>query len=273
MAASTYDEVLRRLLAHEGGYTNHPSDPGGPTNYGITIHDYRKYVKRTATAADVRAMKLDEAKAIYRAKYWNALRCDELPAGVDYSVFDYGVNSGVGRSGKVLRRVVGLRDTTHAVTDEVLRAIAKRDPKALVIAINDERRRFLKSLKTWPVFGAGWGRRVAEVKAFSLQLTERPPRVPAPRAIPSEAAPAKGVVPVPKALQKITTVAPIAAGGITATTLHGAGSDPWTIVAIGGGFVLIAGLGWVAFHWWQQRRQNAHTPGFEPVPAEQGRVP
>ena len=96
MAASTYDEALRRLLAHEGGYTNHPSDPGGPTNFGITIYDYRKYVKPNATAADVRAMKLDEAKAIYRTKYWAAQRCDELPAGVDYSIFDYGVNSGIG---------------------------------------------------------------------------------------------------------------------------------------------------------------------------------
>ena len=86
MAKWTYDEALRRLLAHEGGYTNHPSDPGGPTNFGITIHDYRKYVKPNATAADVKAMRLDEAKTIYRAKYWNAMRCDELPAGVDYCV-------------------------------------------------------------------------------------------------------------------------------------------------------------------------------------------
>ena len=84
MTASNYDEALRRLLAHEGGYTNHPSDPGGPTNFGITIADYRKYVKPDATAADVRAMKIDEAKTIYRKRYWDAQRCDELPAGVDY---------------------------------------------------------------------------------------------------------------------------------------------------------------------------------------------
>jgi lysozyme family protein len=90
MAASSYDAALARLLAHEGGYTNHPADPGGPTNFGITIFDYRKYVKPDATAADVRAMKLDEAKAIYRAKYWVAQRCNELPAGVDYATFDYG---------------------------------------------------------------------------------------------------------------------------------------------------------------------------------------
>ena len=163
MAASTYDEALRRLLAHEGGYTNHPSDPGGPTNFGITIYDYRKYVKPNATAADVRAMKLDEAKAIYRAKYWNAQRCDELPAGVDYSVFDYGVNSGIGRSGKVLRRVVGLPDNTHVVTDEVLRAVGKRDPKAIVVAINDERLRLPQAPEDLAGVRRGLGRARREV--------------------------------------------------------------------------------------------------------------
>lgn len=269
MAASTYDEALRRLLTHEGGYTNHPSDPGGPTNFGITIHDYRKYLKPNATAIDVRAMKLDQARAIYRSKYWNAQRCDDLPAGVDYSIFDYGVNSGIKRSGKVLRRVVGLSDNTSTVTDQVLEAVAKRNPQALVIAINDERLRFLKNLKTWPVFGTGWGRRVAEVKAFSLRLVDHPTvaNVPAPHPLPSETAPAKGVVPVPKGLQKLSTATPIAAGGATATTLHDSGHDPWTIVAVAGGFVLVAGIGWVAFHWWQRRKQDAPTPGLVPVPA------
>lgn len=170
MAASSYDAALARLLAHEGGYSNDAADPGGPTNFGITIFDYRKYVKPDATAADVRAMKLDEAKAIYRAKYWAAQRCDELPAGVDYAVFDYGVNSGIGRSGRVLRRCLKLSDTSAAVTGEVIAAARAADAKALVMAICEERLRFLQRLSTWSVFGRGWGRRVAEVKTFSLQL-------------------------------------------------------------------------------------------------------
>lgn len=175
MASSTYDEALRRLLAHEGGYTNHPSDPGGPTNFGITIHDYRKYVKPGATAADVKAMTVSEAKAIYRAKYWDAQRCDELPAGVDYAVFDYGVNSGIGRSGKVLRRVLKLADNTSTVNGAVVAAANARDAKQLVSAICDERLRFLQSLKTWSVFGKGWGRRVAEVRATALAMAAAPP--------------------------------------------------------------------------------------------------
>ena len=86
MAASYYDASLARLLAHEGGYTNHPADPGGPINFGITIADYRKYVKPEATAAEVQAMTVGEAMAIYRKRYWDALRCDELPAGVDIEI-------------------------------------------------------------------------------------------------------------------------------------------------------------------------------------------
>lgn len=135
----TYDTALARLLVHEGGYTDHPADPGGPTNFGITIYDYRKYVKRNATAADVRAMKLNDAKSIYRAKYWDAQRCDELPAGVDYAVFDYGVNSGIGRSGKVLRRVLKLPDNTSAASDALIAATRAAEAKALIVAICDER--------------------------------------------------------------------------------------------------------------------------------------
>lgn len=189
MATSSYDAALARLLQHEGGYTNHPSDPGGPTNFGITIHDYRKHVKPGATAADVKAMTLDEAKRIYRSKYWDAQRCDELPAGVDYAVFDYGVNSGIGRSGKVLRRCLNLPDDSSVVNDHVVAAAKADDAKALVAAICDERLRFLQRLKTWDVFGKGWGRRVAEVKAHSLTLAaDQAVKHVAPEAAPVAAA-------------------------------------------------------------------------------------
>jgi len=178
MAASSYERALARLLAHEGGYTNHPSDPGGPTNFGITLRDYRAYVMPGATAADVRAMRREEAERIYRARYWDALRCDDLPAGVDYAVFDYGVNSGVGRGGKVLRRVLKLADTTSTVSDGVIAAARAADAKALVASICDERLRFLKSLKTWSVFGKGWERRVSEVRAAALAMAAAPSIAP-----------------------------------------------------------------------------------------------
>jgi lysozyme family protein len=184
MSASNYAECLRRLLLHEGGYSNNPSDPGGPTNFGITLADYRKYIKPNAGALDVRAMKVDEAKAIYKSKYWDALQGDRLPSGVDDSIFDYGVNSGIARAGKVLRRVLKLPDDDWKVTPEVMAALNKADAPAIIAAISNERLRFLKGLNTWPVFGVGWERRVAEVRAFSLALAAQQlpstPAAPAP---------------------------------------------------------------------------------------------
>lgn len=183
-----YDESLRRLLKHEGGYTNHPSDPGGPTKYGITIHDYRKYVNKSGTAADVKAMTLEQAMGIYRARYWDSQKCDLLPSGVDYAIFDYGVNSGIGRSGKVLRRLLGMPDNTHVITNAVVSAANKRDAAELVKAICDERLAFLKRLRTWPTFGKGWGRRVAEVRAHALKLAGNPPQ-PDVEPVPEEDSP------------------------------------------------------------------------------------
>lgn len=224
-------------------------------------------MKPNDTAADVRAMTVGEAKVIYRKRYWDAQRCDELPAGVDYSVFDYGVNSGIGRSGKVLRRVVGLLDTTHVVTDEVLRAVAKRDPKALVVAINEERIAFLKRLKTWPVFGKGWSARVAAVKSVSLRMAAQ--QTPAPSIVSdSLPVPGKGAVPAPAAAKKVIvgtgTAAPVAAGGgfwdwIAAHSVETA--------VFGCGVVLIVGGSVYALNRWHQRRQEAAIPETPIVPA------
>lgn len=270
MSASSYDEALRRLLAHEGGYVNHPSDPGGPTNFGITLVDYRRYRKSDATAADVRAMKIDDAKAIYRAKYWNAQRCDDLPPGVDYSIFDYGVNSGTGRTGKVLRRVVGLSDKTSVVTDDVLRAVAKRDTKALIAAINDERLAFLKHLSTWPVFGAGWNRRVAEVRSVSLRMAAQ--TRPMPSVVTDIApAPGKGAVPAPATVKKVIvgtgTAAPVAAGG---SHWDWIAAHPWETGAIAGGVALAVGGSIYVLSRWHQRAQEAAIPNTPVVPALAG---
>jgi len=266
MAASSYDAALARLLVHEGGYTNDSSDPGGPTKFGITIYDYRKYVKPNATAADVRAMKLEEAKAIYRSKYWDAQRCDELPAGIDYAVFDYGVNSGVGRSGKVLRRCVKLADASSAVSEAVIAAARAADAKTLIVGICDERLRFLKSLRTWPAFGKGWGRRVAEVKAFALHLAGEaqtaadvapaPAPVVPPPPLPAGEAHGKGQVPPPGAAQQGSAGAIVVAGATAAQQAHQAGHSAGVVAAIAA-LAAIAAIGaWVFWHWRQQRQQE-----------------
>lgn len=162
------------VLQSEGGYTNDPEDPGGPTNFGITIYDTRLYVKRDATAADVRALTKAQAVEIYEKKYWDALDADELPAGLDYTVVDYGVNSGVARSGRVLRHVLGLDTANWHVTQEVLDALKHRALTAVIRQVNDERSAFLHRLRTCPRFCPGWNKRVASVKAISLNMAGQP---------------------------------------------------------------------------------------------------
>lgn len=170
---SNYNDCLTRLLKDEGGYSNDAADPGGPTNYGITIADYRMYVNPTATADNIKNMKLDEAKAIYKTKYWGALSCDELPSGVDYVVFDYGVNSGISRSAKVLQRLSGTVDDgiIGAKTIEAVRLV--EDKKKLINDICDERMSFLKHLSTFSVFGKGWTRRVEDGRKFAIALADK----------------------------------------------------------------------------------------------------
>lgn len=257
MSADNYDEAIRRVLASEGGYVNHPSDPGGPTNFGITIADYRKYVKGDASAADVRAMKVDDAKAIYREKYWGAMRCDELPAGVDYCAFDYAVNSGTGRVPKVLQRILGIA-ATGRMDDTTLVAARGRDARALVQAISDERMRFLQGLKTWPVFGKGWAKRVGEVRAAALALADKGAgRIPIRADAPTTPAPGKGVVPVNDGARRGTAGGAIATGGVVAQQSAANGAD-WIVIAV----ILVTALAVAAgalvfWHWHQKRRQDA----------------
>ena len=259
MSASSYDAALARVLAHEGGYSNEAADPGGPTNFGITIFDAQKYAGefgwiagRRVTAADVKGMPLDFAKRVYRAKYWDAQRCDELPAGVDYAVFDYGVNSGIGRSGKVLRRVLGLPDNDWHTSDAVLSALARWDVRQVIDAICDERLRFLQSLRTWSVFGKGWGARVAEVRAFALQLASGAAATPS---TPVAARGGKGMVPVAQRAQQGSAGAVVVGGAVAAQQAHQAGANSGTltfIIAVATGLA----IGTYAFWHWRQARQQ-----------------
>ncbi len=267
MSAADYDACESRLLVHEGSrYTDgvHPYDPGGPTRWGITLEDARLHWKRGATADDVRTMPVEVAKVIYRDKYWiaNALNCDDLPAGVDDSLFDYRVNSGVGRADKVLRRVCGLADNVPNAT--LLSVLGKRDPKAVVNAINDERLKFLQTLEIWPTYKGGWTTRVAQVRAFSLQLAAGgAPRLPAPA--PQVQTAPKGQVAKPSAAPVIVagTGAAAASGGF----LHWIGAHPGITVAlltIAAALLLYVVNRIDKSH---QAKQEAPTPGIVPVPA------
>lgn len=265
MAKENLHACTVRLLKHEGGYSNHPSDPGGPTNWGITIADARRYWKAHATAADVKAMPKGIAIGIYDTKYWDAQRCDDLHSGVDDSIYDYGVNSGIGRSGKVLRRLLGQPDNTSVVTPEVLAAAAKRDPKVLINAINDERMRFLRALRTFPTFGVGWTRRVKEVRAFDLALADKMPKEAEPQITPAPVG--KGVVPPPDAEKKIV----VGTGGGGAAVGGGTFMDwviahPWQSGMIAVGIVAAIVIAFRMLDARNKRQQEAPTPGTEVVP-------
>ena len=167
----TYEEAMVQVYADEGGYSNDAGDPGGPTNYGITIHDARTYWKPNATADDVRHMPKSVAADIYEKHYATPLHYNDLPAGVDYAVLDYGINSGIGRSIRVLQRLVGAH-VDGSIGPETIKDANQMDPIKLINAIYDERLHFLQNLRTWHLFGKGWGRRVNTGRALALELNK-----------------------------------------------------------------------------------------------------
>lgn len=171
----TYHEAMAKVFEDEGGYTNDRADPGGPTNFGITIIDARMYWKHDATAADMRLMPKSVAEEIYNKHYAQPIRYDDLLPGVDYAVLDYGINSGISRAAKVLQRIVGV-EPDGKIGNVTLHAIIDRDSVVVINGIYDERLHFLQGLRTWPVFGKGWGRRVKEGRALALKLAAKYPK-------------------------------------------------------------------------------------------------
>ncbi len=174
----TRTQAMSYVYQDEGGYSNDPGDPGGPTNYGITIIDARKYWKPDATAQDVRNMPKSVAEDIYNKHYLSPLRYDDLPAGVDYAVLDYGINSGISRSAKVLQHIVGVNQD-GVIGPNTLAAIhsSGRSSDYLVNRIYDERLAFLQSLHTWSIFGKGWGSRCTRGRKNALAMVNTKPTV------------------------------------------------------------------------------------------------
>ena len=158
-----WDDSFAAVLKHEGGFVNHPKDPGGMTNLGVTKAAWEAWLVRTATESDMRALTPDAVKPFYKAMYWDKIKGDQLPAGVDYAAYDLAVNSGVGRAAKYLQQIAGVT-ADGAIGPKSLEAIKACDPEQMVDALCDMRLDFLKRLPTFDTFGKGWSRRVAEVK-------------------------------------------------------------------------------------------------------------
>lgn len=171
MATGNYTDLLPKVLAHEGGYVNHPKDPGGATNKGVTQATYDKY--RRSKKLPLRSVKLitmDEVREIYKRDYWDVNRCDQLPAGLDYPVFDSGINSGPSRGAKWLQQALGVKADGQIGPATLFAADAVRDKAITARKACEIRRSFLTSLSTFKTFGKGWLRRVADVEAHSVAL-------------------------------------------------------------------------------------------------------
>lgn len=209
MVKWTYPKAQKQMLESEGGYSNDAHDPGGVTLNGIIQVEYNKDRKERGLPQKALTKSMlgtpewiAERDNIYWKKYAVPMRYEEQEAGVDYTLYDYGINSGIGRSGKVLRRVVGLPSNTSVVTAEVMEAVKKRDPIAIINAINDERVKFLKSLSTCEHFCKGWLPRVARVRKTSVDFNKG---IGAPTVIKDEKVEptAKATVPEPTTVKNV----------------------------------------------------------------------
>jgi lysozyme family protein len=167
---SNFEEALRLVLEHEGGFVNDPHDRGGATNKGVTQKVYDAYRQtRARPLQSVKFITADETRAIYKFQYWDRVQGDFLPRGLDYAMFDYAVNSGVGRAAKHLQGVIGVP------ADGVIGAVtlsAIKSPVATINALCDRRVSFLRNLDTFWRFGKGWTRRVSEVRKHALDMAE-----------------------------------------------------------------------------------------------------
>lgn len=173
-----FNEALSLVLKHEGGYVNHPADPGGATNLGITIGTAKRYgvdmdSDGDTDILDIKKLTVAAASKIYKGEYWNKVSGDLLPSGLDYAVFDFAVNSGVSRAGKFLQGLLGVTQDGQ-IGPKTVAALDGKNAGDLINALCDNRLAFMKSLSTWKTFGKGWNSRVSGVRAAALAMAKKP---------------------------------------------------------------------------------------------------
>lgn len=170
MSATNYSACLKFTLQWEGGWSNHKADPGGATMRGVTQRVYNAY--RTAHNKPIHSVYYitdAEVGDIYRRQYWDVVRGDQLPIGIDLAVFDHAVNSGPVAAIKMLQRSVGVTaDGNFGLV--TLNAVQRAKPRELVLTLTKSRQGFLERLKTFKVFGRGWTRRVTAVRTTALVM-------------------------------------------------------------------------------------------------------
>jgi len=171
---SRFDHAAGFVLQHEGGFAQHPRDPGGATKFGVTRETLSRARGQAASVEDVRRLTEPEALSIYRQLYWDPVRGDELPPGLDLATFDLAVNSGPGRAVRMLQGALGV-GADGIVGPVTLAAAWDADREEAIRRLTRSRLGFLSRLATWPVFGRGWRRRVLHTEQEALRLASLPP--------------------------------------------------------------------------------------------------
>ena len=164
-----FDKSLAAVLVHEGGYVNNPKDPGGMTNLGCTKTVWEEHCGHPVDEKVMRALTPADVAPLYKSKYWDKIKGDDLPSGVDYVVFDAAINSGPGRAAKWLQACVNV-EPDGGIGPKTLAAVRAMDAKQLIDDYGKRRLSFLYDLPTWDTFGKGWARRVNEVTQVGQTL-------------------------------------------------------------------------------------------------------
>ena len=164
-----FDKCMEMLLVHEGGYVNHPSDPGGMTNLGVTKKTWNHFYGDDISEERMRNITVDDVKPLYRTNRWDRCRCGDLPSGVDWAVFDWAVNSGPGRATKALQRAVGAFED-GVVGPQTLMAVTASQSHEIINRIAVHRDSYYRDLKHFDTFGRGWIRRNDETREQAIDM-------------------------------------------------------------------------------------------------------
>ena len=165
------------VIAHEGGFTNDQRDKGnhlpdgreGCTMWGCTQAVWEKYVGHEVTQDDMKALKKEDVKPLYKRDYWDAVRGDDLPAGVDYAVFDFAINAGPAAARKMIQKALGVT-ADGSIGPATMKAIQDAEGKDLLDKFSHSKEAFYKSLSTFPTYGKGWLKRVADVQTSASTM-------------------------------------------------------------------------------------------------------
>jgi len=166
---SNYEKCLETILHHEGGYVNHPKDPGGETNLGVTKRVYEDF----GGTKDMKDLTVDDVSPIYKKEYWDRVKGNELPSGLDLCVFDFGVNAGTGRAAKYLQSMIGTTPD-GGIGPNTLKALGlyveDMGVEATITEYQSRRQEYYEGLEHFSTFGKGWTRRVRETTELAMEM-------------------------------------------------------------------------------------------------------